>query len=156
MYFEPAMPQNQIEIFLRKRWVNLISQMVLGSIFIYASIGKIINPGDYAESISNYKILPNYLAGPIAIVLPYNELFFGLALILDYWTRLSATVLSILLIIFIVAIFSTILRGLNIDCGCFHNKGPELINTNPWLFILRDILFLIPGFIIIFFPCEKK
>lgn len=147
------MVQSKLVTFLRKKNAQFISQIILGVIFIYASVGKILYPNSFANSISNYKILPDFLIVPTAIILPYIELAFGIFLILDVWTKISAIVLSLLLLIFIAAISSTIIRGLNIDCGCFAKfiQETESHNINPWVLILRDILFLIPGFIIIFY-----
>jgi hypothetical protein len=42
-------------------------------------------------------------------------------------------------ILFIILLASTIIRGLDIDCGCFRQGGEK---TSAWIAILRDILFL--------------
>ena len=143
--------------FLREKHVQYSFQLMLGGVFIYASIGKILNPQDFANSISNYKLLPNPFINPIAVILPYIEFIFGLALIFDLLPKISAIVLSLLLLLFIIAIFSTIIRGLNIDCGCFNQfiQESESYKINSWILILRDVLFLIPGLGIIFFSKSK-
>ena len=38
--------------------VVLVSRIVLGLVFIYASIDKIINPLDFSNAIDNYHITP--------------------------------------------------------------------------------------------------
>jgi uncharacterized membrane protein YphA (DoxX/SURF4 family) len=142
------MAESTLRAFLRKKNIQFLSQIILGSVFIYASIGKILHPNSFADSISNYKILPVFLINLAAIILPY-----GVTLILSVRTKISAIILSLLLLIFISAILSTIIRGLNIDCGCFAKSinETETYNVDLWIIILRDILLLIPGAIIIFF-----
>lgn len=138
---------------LTKKNIQYASQVILGGIFVYASIGKILRPASFSVAISNYKLLPHFLVKPVAIILSGTELTFGITLLLGVGIRISAIFLSSLLLIFIAAIFISIIRGLNIDCGCFEKFFQEagLNNTNPWILIFRDILFLVPGIIIIFF-----
>lgn len=144
--------------FLSKKNIKYVSQVILGGTFVYASIGKILDSPSFAVVISNYKILPEFLVKPVAVVLPWIELIFGITLILGVWVKTSALILSFLLLVFIAAIFSTIIRGLNIDCGCFSKfvQEGEPPNANLWMSILRDVLFLLLGITIIFFSESKK
>ena len=36
--------------------VVLIGRLILGVVFIYASIDKIVNPGDFAKIVGNYHV----------------------------------------------------------------------------------------------------
>ena len=54
--------------------VVLFARLILGGVFIYASIDKILNPGDFAKIISNYHVLPFGLENLLAITLPWVEL----------------------------------------------------------------------------------
>ena len=38
--------------------VVIISRLILGAVFIYASWDKILNPDDFAKAIGNYHVLP--------------------------------------------------------------------------------------------------
>jgi putative oxidoreductase len=138
---------------LYSKTLQMLSQLILGGIFIYASIPKLIQPSDFARVIYNYKILPESLIPSLAIILPIIELLFGILLVLNFVPRISAVVLSLLLVTFIIAIFITIVKGISIDCGCFLKslKIPEQKQSDSWFLILRDLLFLIPGIILIFF-----
>jgi uncharacterized membrane protein YphA (DoxX/SURF4 family) len=133
---------------------HLVLQLVLGGIFVYASIGKILQPHDFMTAIRNYRILPEFLISITAYVLPWMELLFGSLLILNIYPRFSATILSLMLLVFICAISSALIRGINIECGCFLQKMMNNGHTPPangFLLIIRDILFLFPGIIITFF-----
>jgi putative oxidoreductase len=146
--------------FLKSNKVHIVSQLVLGGIFVYASLGKIFSPAEFMIAVRNYRIFPPLLVSVTAYVLPWLELIFGVLLVLNIYTRPSAAVLSLLLLVFIGVILSALIRGINIDCGCFLqqlNKGnsPPLSALSSVYLIVRDILFLIPGIIILFFREDK-
>lgn len=127
--------------------MQLIFRLVLGSVFIYASIEKIANPQGFVNIIKNYGILPDNLSFYTGIILPWIELIFGVLLIVGLSIFLSASVLSSLLIIFIAAIIYGSISGNIEDCGCFslsHSTNPNIL-----IFIIRDILLLSFGLFII-------
>ncbi len=102
-----------------KRLVGLICRIVLGFVFIYAGIGKIVEPNIFAKEIMNYRLLPEIIVKATAIILPWLELFIGFLLLFGVKTK-TASILSFgLLIIFTFGVLSAIIRGLNINCGCF-------------------------------------
>ena len=69
----------------RGRFFALMARLILGVIFIYASIDKIFHPAAFAEAVYNYQILPDALINLTAIVLPWLELILGAFLILGLW-----------------------------------------------------------------------
>ena len=92
--------------------VVLISRLILGAVFIYASLDKIMNPDDFAKAIGNYHVLPFGLENLLALVLPWVELLTGLCLIIGVMVD-GATVLIILMnIVFIFAISQALARGI--------------------------------------------
>lgn len=107
------------ELFVR------IVQIGLGLLFIYASLDKIWNPGLFAKSISNYRILPLSLLHVSAIVLPWLELVCGIALVINRYQRAAYFIVAGLIMIFILAILSAMARGLDFNCGCFKVEGAE-------------------------------
>jgi uncharacterized membrane protein YphA (DoxX/SURF4 family) len=144
---------------MRSRAAQVISQLALGGIFVYASFGKIMNPQSFMTNIRNYRLVPEMFIKPIAMVLPWVELIFGVLLILNIFTKVSAIVLISLLVIFIIAIISTLIREINIDCGCFiQQKKAEIegVYTSGYHLLIRDIIFLIPGIIILFFGDKPR
>jgi uncharacterized membrane protein YphA (DoxX/SURF4 family) len=144
---------------LKTQKIQTIAQVILGGIFIFASLGKVFQTEAFGETIANYKILSPSLVKIAAMVLPWVELIFGVLLILNLIPRISASVLSPLLVIFIVAIGINIFRGIDIDCGCIlklmAHSGYSTSDSSiasMWYAIIRDIFLLIPGVVIIFFP----
>ncbi len=132
----------------------MLCKLLLGGIFIYASLGKILHPSAFTEIVKNYRILSDILVNPVARILPWIEFTFGLLLVLGFLKRLSAGILSFLLLVFIAALGFNLIRGVNINCGCLFQSQPTdaSSSTDMVVSIIRDFLLLIPGMIIIFFP----
>jgi putative oxidoreductase len=106
-------------------WFVRSIQIGLGLLFIYASLDKIWNPGLFAKSISNYRLLPIPLLHLSAIILPWFELTCGLALVINRYQRVANLVIGSLLVVFILAIASAMFRGLDFNCGCFSVDSTE-------------------------------
>ena len=56
-------------------------RVILGIIWIWASINKIQDPAAFARAINNYHVIPFGLENAIAIFLPWLELIIGIFLI---------------------------------------------------------------------------
>ena len=109
------------------------------------SIDKIINPHEFAKNISHYHLVPFGLENIISIFIPWLELIIGLGLIAGFMVDGSVVLSMSLLVMFIVAISSAILRGYNIDCGCGLKEG-ELVGTQK---LLENSLLFISGLLIL-------
>ncbi|MHB1397140.1 MAG: MauE/DoxX family redox-associated membrane protein [Trichloromonadaceae bacterium] len=123
-----------------KRLETLIyhaARLLLGGLFLYAGLIKGSDVTAFAGNVANYQLLPyswNYL---VAATLPAVEAIAGLLLVVNCRVRPAAVVLGALNLVFMVALVSVILRGLDIDCGCFN---PDPVNkTSPQLALLRDV-----------------
>jgi uncharacterized membrane protein YphA (DoxX/SURF4 family) len=114
----------------------LICRMVLGAVFIYASWDKILHPEQFARSVMYYKILPPESVNLLAIILPWLELVCGIFLLLGLFTNGSILVTAFMITVFLVAISSALIRGIDISCGCFSSNGTNRINI---LYLLRDM-----------------
>jgi uncharacterized membrane protein YphA (DoxX/SURF4 family) len=119
---------------------QLITRMILGAVFMYASFDKLANAQAFADVISNYKMLPVQLVNPLAIFLPWVELITGLFLITGKWVKGSLLIYTTLLVIFIIALAQALLRGLDISCGCFSVKPSS--TSEVWLRLIEDIVLL--------------
>jgi hypothetical protein len=125
-------------------------QIALGVVFVLSAIPKIADPPAFAHLIYNYRLLPGGLINAMALVMPWVELFVGAALILGVWKREAATVVGILLLVFMVAIGVNLARGHAVDCGCFDVKSAgksreELLAEMRWV-LIRDVgLLLLVG-----------
>jgi putative oxidoreductase len=105
--------------YLNNKYLSFAFRIILGVIFIIASYDKILNPAEFAIAIDNYRIVPRVFINISAIVVPWFEFNCGLLLLLGVFNRASALALLSLSIIFIFMLASAIIRGLDINCGCF-------------------------------------
>lgn len=111
--------------------------------FVYASLYKILDPGAFATSIYHYQILPDQVLNLTALILPWLELFLGLALISGVGALGAAAWCHGLLWVFFLALVYNQARGLNIHCGRFTNatlasEAPPML----WYFV-RDTALLV-------------
>ncbi|MCX6554552.1 MAG: DoxX family protein, partial [Candidatus Aminicenantes bacterium] len=114
----------------------------------------IAQPMQFSRVIESYKLLPMSLVTLPALILPWVELLAGICLVSGICVRSAAMLLTALLLLFILALGLSALRGLKISCGCFSTGAGDYENIY-WL-IARDLLILIPGWVILFFGREKK
>ena len=127
------------KVFGNKNFLVLV-RVVLGGLFIYASLDKIANMPDFAKVIYNYKILPVQFVNLLAIFLPWLEFITGFCLILDKFVRGALLIYSTLLVIFTIALSQALIRGLDIACGCFSVKPSS--TSEIWLRIIMDLIML--------------
>jgi uncharacterized membrane protein YphA (DoxX/SURF4 family) len=100
-------------------WAVRVCGWVVGGIFLYAGISKMLDPAQLAVQVRNYQLAPWWLIHPAAIVLPWIEIVAGLLLILGIWAIEATIVLAGLLALFLGAIGWAMYQGLDIECGCF-------------------------------------
>ena len=96
-----------------------IIDLVVGGVFIYAGVVKAFDPIHFASDIDNYKILPWTMSVRLAFYLPWLEIFCGIALIARRLYVGGLSLLTPLVLIFLVATIAAKVRGLDITCGCF-------------------------------------
>ena len=99
--------------------IALLCRVILGVILIYASIDKIVHPAEFAKAIGNYNVLPFGLENLLGIVLPILELLVGICLILGIMLDGSAILTAGMMTVFIIALSQAMIRGIDINCGCF-------------------------------------
>jgi uncharacterized membrane protein YphA (DoxX/SURF4 family) len=132
---------------LGNRWLLLLCRLVLGAVFVYASIDKIQHPAAFAKQVYNYQMLSVTASNLFAVTLPWMELFAGLALIVGVFKGESSLLLSTLLVIFVAAISVNLYRGVNLDCGCFSTaEGGRSIGM---LTVAQDVGLLAAGLLVL-------
>lgn len=112
--------------------------IIIGGLFIYAGIVKVLDPVEFAREIDNYKILPWQPGVWLALFLPWLEIFCGLALITRVLYRGGVFILTALMSLFVLATIIAKMRGLDISCGCFGHASKYL--TFAWHLALDFLL----------------
>jgi uncharacterized membrane protein YphA (DoxX/SURF4 family) len=116
-------------------------RLLLGAMFIIASLDKIHHPAAFARIIYNYQIISGIWINITAAILPWIELVLGICLIAGLWKPGTLLLSNLLLSVFTVLLILNLTRGLDINCGCFSTNPSQMVST-AWE-ILRDFLFLI-------------
>ena len=130
-----------------RTFLHTLLVAVLGGLFFYAGIHKILDPAAFAKAVNNYQLLPNSWINFVAVYLPWLELvvFAGL---FHYSSRPAALGLIILmLLVFIVAQGMALAHGVDVSCGCFSTaEGSKKVGLHGILlntgFLLAAILAL--------------
>jgi uncharacterized membrane protein YphA (DoxX/SURF4 family) len=137
---------------IRNRPLLLVFRAVLGGLFIYAGVVKVVDPLGFAQDIRNYRLVGQSLAFVAAIVLPWLEILAGAFLIAGVWKRGAALVITGLLVFFIVLTLVTMARGLDVDCGCFGS----LSRKSGWGVVFEDLGMLALGLCLLNEPKSKS
>ena len=103
--------------------VGLLARLVLGGVILVAGLLKVGHLETSARAVRAYQVLPYDVAGYLGYGLPILEVAIGALLVLGLFTRFSAVVGGVLMVVFIIGIASAWARGLSIDCGCFGKGG---------------------------------
>lgn len=104
-------------------WIQWLLILLVGGFFLLAGLGKLAEPDAFAQSILRYRIVGTQLAALAALWLPWAEVIWALGLAMPR-LRLAATWLLLgLLCFFQVTLFSALVRGLDINCGCLGTIG---------------------------------
>jgi putative oxidoreductase len=131
--------RRKITMVLRNKVFLLLLRLIVGGVFIWAAVSKI------------YRLVGQTLSFLTAIILPWVELIAGLFLIIGIFPRSSALLISGLLLFFIILVAITMLRGINVECGCF---GTFSRRADLWL-IIEDTVWLIMALVLLFSPANE-
>jgi putative oxidoreductase len=112
--------------------------IVIGGLFIYAGVVKVVDPTEFARDIDNYRMLPWQASVAFGLYLPWIEILCGLALVARVLYRGGAFILTALMALFIVITILAKARGLDISCGCFGHASKYL--TFTWHLALDFLL----------------
>lgn len=133
--------------------LGLLARLVLGGALLLAGGLKIGNPSGSARAVQAYDVLPFEVARVVGYGLPYVEVILGLLLVLGLFTRASAVLGGLLMVVFVVGIAQAWARGLTIDCGCFGGGGQVAADQTEYgTEILRDIGLALCGAYLVMRP----
>jgi uncharacterized membrane protein YphA (DoxX/SURF4 family) len=109
----------KLKRFLSHSWTVRVCQVAIGLVLIVAALPKIGDMSSFATAVHNFRIVPVVTENLLAMMLPWIELVAGLALILGFRARAGGVIATALMGVFLVAILAAMVRGLDIECGCF-------------------------------------
>jgi len=132
-----------------KRGLTTLARLVVGGVFVVASIDKIVNPHEFAQVVDAYEFFPLATVNLIAIVVPWLEVVVGLMLIGGLWLRSTALVAAVMLTGFIVILAWALGHGLEVSCGCYDTTGGSVVSWNR---VIEDVGLLGLSIWIFMFP----
>ncbi len=112
----------------------VIARMCAGGFFVWTGSAKLSRSRHFWSQIMGYKIVGPRQARLLAAALPPVEFVAGLFFAAGLWPAVTGCVLLLLLAAFTAAIASSLLRGLENDCGC---AGSDRVSP---LLIVRNVM----------------
>ena len=116
--------------------VTFAVRVFIGALFVVAGAMKVGHFNELAAAIAGYRLLPQPIVAPLAVLLPFFEIGLGLYLIAGLFTRTAAIVAAIAFVIYAGAIASAVIRNIPASCGCF---GPQDPARADWPHVLVDL-----------------
>jgi len=92
---------------------------LVAAAFAAAGFLKLLDPARFADDIGHYRLVSPWLAGLATVYLPWLELALAAALLAPSWRGVARWLAGALLLGFCAALASTLVRGIDIRCGCF-------------------------------------
>lgn len=114
-----------------------LSILILFLVYFSAGIIKILTPRQFYGAVLSYEIIKEpFAVAMISSIVPFLEIFSTLFLLIPAWRKSSSLIIFLMSVIFLFAILSAYLRGINMDCGCF---GGILVGETGLSSIIRNI-----------------
>lgn len=127
------------------KYISIILKIFFGSLFLYSSLVKLMDIQVFAQSLGAYEILPRDMIPFFSYYIPFLELFLLIALLIPKREKELVVLMMFVIFVFQLSLLSLILRGIEIDCGCFGDftVSPKmaLIRNFGLLFLLALLLF---------------
>ena len=116
------------------------TRLSVGGVLIYAGFMKAVGPSaEFAALLATYHLFPAWALTPLAIGLPYVEMWVGLFLLTGLYTRQAALAAVLLFMGFLGALASAQIRGIDLaSCGCF---GADIFP--PRYTLMMDAILLV-------------
>ena len=116
--------------------------LALALVFGASAAIKFVDFSEFRGALENYRIVPEELSLPAAVIVPVSELGAAIGLLVPRFHEAAAILLIFLVVIFTAAIAINIMRGrLYIDCGCFGPMLRQLLSK--WLLVRNGVLMLL-------------
>ncbi len=134
--------------------VRLIVALTLGLLFLYSGAVKASKSDEFAMNIARYLILSPWCWKPAAIVISLLEFGAGTLLLIPHTRHWGASLVLLLMGMFLYALGTALLRGLVISCGCLpgQNEGSPLA---LWFALWKDVAISL-GAAFLLMPIKKK
>ncbi len=135
-----------------KKKIIKISQIVIGTIFIYAGFANIVDLSSFHKAMLKIEYMPFYVAEFAVIFFPAFEIVLGAIIIFFKKERKSAAKIAfILFLIFLGMSIQYAVVGKSEDCGCLATSATDSFDkVRAGLLVFRNfVLFVMSGIVIL-------
>lgn len=142
-------------------WGVLVTrcEVALAALFLFAAYHKLWGEQSlqlFSQSVRAFQATDSAMANQLATaVTPWVEVVAAVCLLLGVWSRAAATVLSLMLVMFIVLIYRAITNGYDLECGCFGDLSPFCPKKVGYCNIRQNAIMLAFGLIIALTPRSR-
>ncbi len=122
----------------------VVCRFAVAGLLGFAAYHKLQDPQEFAFAIKAYKILPDHLIHVSAFAIPWLEALVALTLVMGLWARAAAFLSAGLLVSFIFAIASVMIRAdVEVsECSCF-GEAVIICDKEPgWCHIIQNTVLL--------------
>lgn len=123
-----------------KRVISWPLRILLAGIFFYAGWVKVSDPTLFAIKVRNYELLSDPWVALVAMTLPWLEIICAVCVLVRRLESGALIWIAGMLLGFMFGMVSALLRGLDIDCGCF---GGTLDRGSLAVALVMDAVLLV-------------
>ena len=121
-----------------------VGRFMLGAILIVAGGMKLIHPADFFSDLLGFRVpLPEMFLRVVTVFLPWLEVFAGVGLLLNVWAETIRPLVAGLCLVFVLMLGQAVLRGLDLNCGCFGAAGSGWFERPDVALVRAGILFAV-------------
>ena len=84
-------------------WASAVASIILGLVFIFSGVGKLLHQIDFLNTLLNNSFLTTFLAYVVAYALPWAELILGALLIAGISVKLMASLSAVIVAGFVAS-----------------------------------------------------
>lgn len=160
----PQRPHSNVIV---ARWSNLTPlgvlvtrcEVAVAALFLFAAYHKLWGEQAlqlFSQSVRAFQVTDSAFANQMATaVTPWVEVVAAVCLLLGVWSRAAATVLCLMLVMFIVLILRAITNGYDLECGCFGDLSPFCPKRVGYCNVVQNSILLAFGLIIALTPRSR-
>lgn len=119
--------------------IQIISSYILGIIFIFAGIDKLLHYNMFLNALANYVIMPLVLIPYFALTLILSEIWIGIGLLIKKYRKNSSILSFFLLFVFTIALIINFIYKPGAICGCWFTITLGTVDT---LHIIQNIIMI--------------
>ncbi|PIP78355.1 MAG: hypothetical protein COW85_04285 [Ignavibacteria bacterium CG22_combo_CG10-13_8_21_14_all_37_15] len=128
-------------------------QIILGIVFVFSGITKLIDINAFAEALVNFKLLNDNFITIVKYAIPIIEIILGIGIIFNFNSSFPSFISSLLLSFFTSLIIVKLFEGEEISCGCFGALSSDKLDL---LSVFRNVALILIAVIVSTYYEKRK